>query len=328
MSEVREESRAGWRALVLDGGALRACVLPEKGADVYELVHAATGVDVLFKGPWGLAPPGSPPREGWGGHPFLANYEGGWQELFPNHGDPCTVAGRELPFHGEVCALPWEARAVDGELELSVRCTVAPLRLVRRLRIPDGETRLVVEETVTNLGETEERFAWGHHLVLGTPLVGAGARLETSARTIVTIPEMYEDTARLAPGQRTSWPLGRGRDGAEVDLREVAGRDAGTHDDVYLTDLDGGWVVVTAPDGRLRARLEWDPAVFRWIISWQPYGGAHAAPLTGAYGLGVEPWTGGGSLADAIEAGEALRLEPGTSLSTALTLTIEEPDGD
>lgn len=47
--------------------------------------------DVLFAAPWGLAPPGAPPREGSDGHGFLANYQGGWQELAPNTNDPCTV---------------------------------------------------------------------------------------------------------------------------------------------------------------------------------------------------------------------------------------------
>ena len=46
---------------------------------------------MLFKTPWGLQPPGSPPREGSDGHAFLENYEGGWQELFPNCNDPCSV---------------------------------------------------------------------------------------------------------------------------------------------------------------------------------------------------------------------------------------------
>ena len=65
-------------------------------------------MDVLFKAPWGLQPPGSPPREGADGHAFLENYEGGWQELFPNCNDPCEYRGVELPFHGEVATVPWD----------------------------------------------------------------------------------------------------------------------------------------------------------------------------------------------------------------------------
>ena len=52
----------GWAAVVLESDRLRVTVLPDKGADIYELVDLASGVDLLFKTPWGLRPPGAPPR--------------------------------------------------------------------------------------------------------------------------------------------------------------------------------------------------------------------------------------------------------------------------
>ena len=119
-------------------------------------------------------------------------------------------------------------------------------------------------------------FTWGHHCVVGPPFLEAGCRLDAPARTIVTIPEMWEDTARLAPGQRSPWPHAELRAGGTVDLREVPGPEAGSHDDVYLTDLAVGYVAVENPRLELAFRLDFDPAVFRWIISWQPYGGAEA----------------------------------------------------
>jgi hypothetical protein len=178
---------------------------------------------------------------------------------------------------------------------------------------------------VTNSGDEAHELVWGHHVVLGPPLVGAGARLTSSARTVVTIPEPYEQTARLQPGQHSPWPHALGRDGRRIDLQEVAGPEAESHDDVYLTDLAGGWACVESPGRELAFRLEWDPAVFGWIVSWQPYGGARAAPLAGSYALGVEPWVAGGNLAAAQAAGQALRLAPGASLTTSLTASIEEP---
>ena len=47
----------------LDNGVLRVVTLPGKGADIYPLVHVASGVDFLLKSPAGLKPPtGRPPR--------------------------------------------------------------------------------------------------------------------------------------------------------------------------------------------------------------------------------------------------------------------------
>ena len=167
------------------------------------------------------------------------------------------------------------------------------------------------------------KLTWGHHCVLGPPFIEAGCRLALPTRTITTIPEMWEDTARLAPGQRSTWPDAQLRAGGTVDLREVPGPEAGSHDDVYLTDLEVGEASVENPRLGLTFRLGFDPSIFRWIISWQPYGGAQAPPLTGAYGLGVEPWVSALPLAAAAEAGEAIELGPRASLATRVTATIE-----
>ena len=66
----------------------------------------------------------------------------------------------------------------------------------------------------------------------------------------------------------------------------MPGPEAGSHDDVYLTDLAEGWVEVESPATGLAFRLDFDAALFRWLISWQPYGGAEAMPLAGS----VRPW--------------------------------------
>jgi galactose mutarotase-like enzyme len=320
---IAEEERSGWRALVVDNEQLAVCVLPDKGGDLYELVHRGRGVDVLFKAPWGLAPPGAPPRAGADGHAFLETYEGGWQTLLPNTNDPCRYRGVELPFHGEVCSLPWiwSALGEDG-LRLQVDCRLLPLRLVRELRL-DGST-LVLSDSVTNVGEEPCDLVLGHHCVLGPPFLADGCRLEADASELVTGAEVWEETARLEPGQRAAWPSARLAAGGEVDLREVPGPEAGSHDDVFLTGLRRGRLAVESPHTGLRFRLDWDAAVFRWIVSWQAYGGAHAVPLAGSYALGVEPWVAGGNLEAALAAGQALRLEPGASLSTDVTATIEE----
>ncbi len=314
---------AGWRAVVLENEALRVTVLPDKGADIYSLVELRSEIDVLFKAPWGLQPPGAPPLAGSGDDEFLWNYEGGWQELFPSVNDPCTYRGERIPFHGEVATVPWEVERRGETLHCSVRCRRTPLRLERVMRLERAS--LLLEEKVTNEGDEPAHFVWGHHCVLGPPFLGPGCRFETSARTIETIPETWEETARLEPGQRSSWPNARLRSGGLVDLRDVPGREAGSHDDVYLTDLDGrGWASVRNPSLGLAFTLEWDAAVFGWLISWQPYGGAHAMPLAGSYALGVEPWTTRLNLEQAVGAGQACELGAGGSFVTVVVARLEE----
>lgn len=319
---LRREVIQGHEALWLENARLRAAVLPGKGADIYSLTHVPTGVEFLMRTPAGLRPPGErPPLD------FLDNYEGGWQELFPNHNDACSYRGRPIPFHGEVALLPWDCAVEDGPaLRLSVACAQTPFRLTRRMRLPGDQAVLELESTVESLSDQPEHFVWGHHIVLGGDFLEAGCRLEVPAGRLVTPEALYEPaTAVLAPGQEQPWPLARGRRPDErIDLRAIPGPEARSHDDVCLTDLaEGCWTVVNPRRG-LGLRLEWDAAVFPWLQMWTPYGGADLPPLTGIYGLGLEPWTSRFPLEQALAQGQAHRLGPRDSLTTVVRARVLE----
>jgi len=310
----------GHEALWLENESLKVGVLPKKGADIFEFFYKPSLVNLLMKTPSGLRPPGSqPPAD------FLENYEGGWQELFPNPGDAYESHGVSLPFHGEVALLPWEYVVErDDEQETSLRLTVfcqhTHFKLERLMRLRQGVPALEINGTVTNLSLAAAHFCWGHHIVLGGDFLEAGCTLDVPAHTISTPKELYEAaTARLAPGQNEAWPYARGRRPDErFDLRRIPGPDAHSHDDSYITGLEKGALSVANPRLGLRFWLDWDARVFGCVVNWQPFGGADMPPLTGIYGIGIEPWVSQHSLAQAIEAGEALLLGPGESLSTRL----------
>ncbi len=329
---ITRGEEGGWGAIRLSDGVWTATVLPDRGAEIASLHHTGRDIELLFRSEWGLGPPGAPPRAGSDGDPFLAGYAGGWQELFPNTGDPCTVEGVDHLFHGDVAARPWEilGESCDGsrlELVLGVTSTTLPaLRLTRGIRMEAGAGRLSLRERVENRGSRVTRFVWGHHCVLGPPLVAAGARLDVTATRLETPPTLYETTARLVPGQVGEWPHARLRAGGRVDLRRIPGPEEGSHDDVYLSGLDAGRASVVNDVLGLTFRLGWDPLVFGAVTCWQPYGGAEAEPLRGTYALGVEPWTAAGNLADAIAAGRAIELLAGESVDTAIVASIERRD--
>ena len=305
---ILTETLAGWRAVVLENDQLRAVLLPDKGADLCELVHKPSGVQVLYQAHWGLQPPGAPPLPGTGDLEFQWNYEGGWQELFPSANFACTYQGRVIPFHGEVATLAWEQTILEDTPEavavlFAVRCRQTPFRLERRLRLARGSATLEFDETITNESDASAHFVWGQHCVVGAPFLEAGCRLETPARVLYTPPALYELTSRLAPGQRGDWPLAPLRAGGTLDLRDVPGPEAHSHDGAFMTDLTGGWVAVTNPRLDLTFSLHWDAAVYPWLILWLPYGGCEALPLTGVYALGIEPWTARYNLQGALAGG-------------------------
>lgn len=321
---VRTEVLRGHAAVWLENDQLQALVLPNKGADVYRLIHRPSGVDFLYKTRLGLVPPSADrPLD------VVEDYEGGWQELFPNTGDACEYRGVALPVHGEVAVLPW-AYEVLPEEDASVRFWVetrrTPFRLERWMRLCPGRPKLDIEETVTHLGDAPIDFVWGHHIVLGGTFLEAGCRYETTAHTII-VPDQPKETAhaRLAPGQRSGWPMAKARRAGEtIDLSRIPGPEARSHDEVYLTDLETGQASVHNARLGLTFQLEWDLTIFGCLVMWQPFGGIDVPPWDGSYGVGFEPWTTDGNLASALARGKALRLAAGESLSTHLTINITE----
>ena len=314
----------GHRTLWLENDLLKIAVLPEKGAEINKFIHKPSGVDFLLKTPAGLQPPGTTLEKG-----FLDNYGGGWQELFPNTGDPCEHKGISFQFHGEVALLRWTDRVERDDAELtsvvfSVRCDKTQTRLQRHMTLRQGQPSLEIEEAVTNGSTTLVEFVWGHHIVLGGDFLEDGCRLDIPARTVITPEELYEPaTARLAPGQREIWPMARGRNPDQrIDLRHIPGPEAHSHDDAFVTDLSHGSLSVTNLRKALEFVLEWDAGLFRYVTLWQPYGGADLSPLTGIYGVGIEPWVSRFSLAQASRHGESIRLEPNQTLSTMLRTSV------
>ena len=310
----------------MENDHLKLAVLPRKGADIPEFIHKPSGIQFLMKTPGGLRPAGDrPPLD------FLENYEGGWQELFPNANDGCEYRGRSIPFHGEVALLPWDFQILQDDahasvIVLSVRCQQTPFYVERRMRLEQGSPRLEIQEKVTNEADEPWPFVWGHHLTLGDQFLEDGCRLEVAAELMASPDELYEPgTARLAPGQSSLWPFAQGRKPGEVvDLRAIPGPEAHTHDDISLRVADRGTWSVANPRLGLRFVMEWDPAVFRWVALWMPYGGADTAPLTGIYGVGVEPWVSRFPLAQAVAQGQALSLSPGESLAVSLSARVED----
>jgi Domain of unknown function (DUF4432) len=324
--------RAGWRAVVLQNELVRVVVLPAKGADIYELVDLETGVDVLFKTPWGLQAPGAPAREGTEDTAFLQNYEGGWQELFPSAGDPCFYRNKPVAFHGQVATSSWtETPLVDSDtevaVEFAVQCQNPPLRLSRAIRLRAASPTITIEERVDNDDDSSADFVWGHHCVLGPPFIEEGTRFELAAQSLSTPAQSWEETARLRPGQRSPWPMAEDKSGSKVDLTRIPGPDTGSHDDVFITGLSEGRIVVHNPRLDLTFAMTFDHRLFRWVVSWQPFGGARAMPLAGSYGLGVEPWTSQLNLEEAVRTGDAVSLGAGQSLETVLSVTLKHPGG-
>lgn len=334
-ASVRELTLSrGVRAVRLENDLLAATVLIDKGADIYELIYKPRGIDVLWKSPWGLRRPG-------GGHPsaftsavaWIEAYEGGWQEIFPSGGGPCTYKGVELNFHGEASMLAWDheiVREADAvELRVSVRLARSPFRIERRMRVQAGEPVLSLRERITNDGGEAVDYMWGHHPALGQPFLGAACRIDTNAGTLIADDAYEHPHSPLEPGRSYRWPAG-GRGDRQVDLSAVPGPDAERATLAYFTDYQGehAWFGVTNRELGFGVGMVWPKAVFPHAWFWQEM---HASPgfpwYKGVYVMAIEPGTSypGQGLVNVMEKTATHRtLQPGESAEAELRAVFYE----
>jgi Domain of unknown function (DUF4432) len=277
----------GWQGLALRSADVEVVLLPGKGCDVYSWTDRESGVDVLFKTPWGL-PPRAPDPAADSMTAWLSRYPGGWQVLCPNGGAEATAPGGvRWGFHGEACLVPWEVvDAGSDRAELTVRLHRAPLRLRRRLTLTGR--LLTVEESVTNTSPDPVELMWSHHPAFGAPLVGPDSVLATGARTVLADDEA--PGTLLAPGSRHPWPAATGAGGAQVDLSRLPPEPAAQL--AYLTDFDTGWFAITNPRLGLGVGMRWPTEVFGHAWLWQELHSSPGYPWwREAYVCAVEPAT-------------------------------------
>jgi len=320
-------------ALCIENDVVSLTVLPEKGADLYEWIHKPSGVDVLWKSPWGLRRHrGNPATSTNTASAWIEAYEGGWQVLFPSGGGPSTYKGVELNFHGEASVSAWDvdefgASSAGAGMRLSNRLARSPFRISRDIHLKPGDAHFLLRETITNEGREPMDYMWGHHPAFGAPFLSESCRIDTNAESITA------DDLNDGPGDPMDaaatfrWPFAK-REGFENDLSELPGNDIERATLGYLHDFadETAWYGITNTSTGLGAGLSWQRADFPCAWFWQEL---HATPgfpwYKGVYVMAIEPNTsypGQGLVAMSEKTGMQRTLQPGDSSSIEMCAVL------
>jgi hypothetical protein len=311
-------------------------LLPDRGGDVHAVRDLRTGVDVLWKTPWGLHVRADDDSPIGSAASWLNRYAGGWQVLIPSGGGPSSHRGVDHPYHGEACSLPWAATVVKGadggeRVDLRVHLADSPLRLERIVSLASGRGELVLEERVMNEGDRPVDYMWVHHPAFGSPLVAPGARLRTSASTILADTEVDGPANPLEPGTSHAWPVVRTREGRRLDLSSVP---AASHSRLllgYLSGFDQGSASIDNDALDLTCTLSWQLDVFPYAWLWQEFGATAGAPWYGrAFTMAIEPATsipasGLGGVVDTTATHRTLDAGAAVATEFRLRLSAVEP---
>lgn len=322
---------SGMQAVTLVNPFLRVTVLPEKGADIYALVHQPTGIDVLWKSPSGLRPLGYGRSSPDSTTAWLEHYEGGWQECFPNGGDPCQYGGVELSFHGESTMLPWQFTVVEqgnhAVVDFVVTLYRSPFRLHRRMTLDATTVTLHLYEQLTNTAAEPIDCMWGHHPAFGAPLVGPSARLATNARRLIADPTNDGPHQPLLPGSTGQWPYLPTKTGTLLDMRVLPPESEPRALLAYALDFAGTpWYALSNPELGLGVAMTWPDSVFSCLWVWQELRATGSFPFyKRSYTMAVEPWSSypGHGLVDVMATTRThVTLAPGETRTSNLAVTL------
>lgn len=328
----------GMRMAVLENDHLRVVVALDRGAEIVEFRTKVNDVDPLLHLPGGPRDPhGALPSIGSLNGDFLDFYTGGWQEILPNGGQAATHRGAEYGQHGEVSLVPWGFDVLEDEPDrVSVRCRVRGLRtpflLERRMTIRGDRAALFLDERLTNEAGEDLDVMWGHHVAFGQPFLDRGARIYTSARTILAEDELSDyGPRRVAPGHAGPWPWVTAPDGTALDLSVIPEpASASGREMCYLSDFAGeAWYAIASPAHGVA--LRWDAGVFKYLWLWQEFASGAGYPWwKRTYTVALEPWTSYPTLGlpEAVRRGTQLVLPVGGSVETSLVAVGFVPAGE
>lgn len=330
---IRRYTREGLEMLSLENQQIKVVVALGKGADIVELLHKKTDTDFLWHSFTPLknitVVPTKNPQDG----NFLDTYSGGWQELFPTHGNPTSYHGGEIGMHGEACIYPWDCTVLEDTPEcirvlLSLRTIRSPFLLERTMTLKEEDPTLYIHQKATNVGAVTQDFMWGHHPAFGFPFLDGSVRLHLPGSPKVTYWHCGEYTGPLDKDATGTWPYLPGKDGRMVDVSVAYEPEDKVLMEYAVSDLEDGMFELVNHNKKLGARMRWDKHLFPYIWVWGQFCGSDDYPWYGrSYVMGVEPWSSlPGSYDGARAAGTLLHLEPGRSMGAELSVQLYETE--
>ena len=242
---------AGWRSVVLENDELRVIVLPDKGAEIHQIVDLASRASTSS----------SRPRGGCGRRArrrcreaattqFMWNYAGGWQELFPSVNEACAYRGASrsrFTARSPRCRGSTRCSRTTGTRRRPVLGRARPAAVPARARAAPRARR---GRRSSSRGRSTNESTERAHFRLGSPSASSGRR--SSSRAAGSRSPRARSSRRPSSGSprrrgssRAVARRGRTRHcaaGGTVDLREVPGPETGSHDDLYVdaTSTRGG----------------------------------------------------------------------------------------
>ena len=242
--EISETRINGMQAFELRSSELLVTILPRLGGKITSLRYLPSGRQWLWQDPQ------RPLRAASYGDDFASYDLSGFDECFPSIGEchypEVPFKGIPIPDHGEVWSLPWNAEPLPNGLKLVVHGVRFPYVFEKKVTLLPA-SRCEIEYKISNPAPVDFKCAWSAHPLFA---VDSGMRIMLPGAPRLS-QELCLAGGRLRPNDflvPLRWPLVKGDDGTEFDLRDLPFDQLPVVDKVFATDLEAGWCAIWSPE--------------------------------------------------------------------------------
>lgn len=196
---VEPVSFPGFDAFRLSTPTWKAVCVPERGANIAEFTHLATGRQWLWVNPHKAL------AKHEYGSPYGVGSASGFDECFPAIAPDIypfePYKGREIPDHGELWPIAWQAEVLEGKLRTWVEGHAFPYRFERTVSEGD-DGGMLMEYRLTNLADAPFTYNWSSHPVFAA---SEGMLIDLEPGATMRVEGSPGDWIG-SPGTRFRWP--------------------------------------------------------------------------------------------------------------------------
>lgn len=292
-------------------GKLELSLIPSLGSKVTSLKHLSTGTE------W-LADSGRPLGNKGYASPFPDSDMSGWDEMFPSI-NCCTYPeypweGIEIPDHGEVWSIPWQAKPENGGLKCAVHGIRFPYKLEKTYQFLSEQT-IRIRYSAHNLSPYPFSFLWAAHPLFRV-VPGMKMIVPEGMNKIVV---SYSQNNRLGKfGDENDWPVAKAGQGVvrldEIDLKTVSAEKY-----YFKNPLNEGWAALYNPQTKEKLTIRFPVDKVPYLAVWSNCGG-----FENQYHFAIEPSTGLlDDLRYASKQGEVVKIQPLQRYDWHMDITLD-----
>lgn len=247
---------------------------------------------------------------------FDENWEGGWEEVFPNDA-PVEINQFKLTDHGELWRRTWELIPSEdpNEAVFELECETYPVIIQKKFLLKENE--LKIDYKIESRAAMDLPFIFKFHPALaiepGDEFHMPGSYMEPVALGFSRL---------LGIDKKTVFPIGVAQSGEYVNIQRALPEDGHSREFVRLSDLEEGMCAVFNPGTGTRLTFQFPKDKFPYVWLFQSYGG-----FNGHYVSMLEPTNAGHyDLGEAHKNQQCGEIRPGEKLDFSLSLKLESSD--